>query len=333
MMHSTDYSYFRPTAWPGPVLTEPRVHSFVVSSTAPPWIHLNPWPDDQPGGQTPWIFDVPENAAEQEIARADVTNFDSMLNLATSLGGDLVPALRERWRDVISPHMGLGDTNYWELYTEVVGGWSDALGLDPPTLRQLFPTSNNEEYPVAIHVAEIAGRVWRLQTILRTLADQVDVSNSHSDGTPFPIPAVEASPVLVAGMFSQHLAVFSPHVSFDVSRLRGRETEVRQRRGWPPTALEVAALQLYNTLARGDGWKICQKCRQPFSTQVGRARHPAAESHRRSDSIYCSSRCSKAAAAKKRRDRDRELRETQKQAERQASTQEAGARRKRRSNT
>lgn len=278
--------------------------SFVVSGDAP-WIYLDQRELAPHTTMQSLLMAVPENACEQDIARTDVSAFESILSLTTALGGDVVPVRRVRWRDVLSPHHGPIVIDQNDQYGQIVSGWSEDLGWGEVSAEDLFRFEPQRPYPMRIHAAEVAGRVWMLQSVLAATARTIDVTAKPYGQTAFPKRATRVSAQWVAGAFSRFLGVFSPHIRLQPEAFTGERAEVVERPGWPATAMEVAALQLYNAVVREDQFRLCDFCHRPFSSQVGRAKYVDGRNHRRADARFCRPKCQKAAEQRRRRARKR----------------------------
>lgn len=306
MMSSGISADFLPTPWPGVPLDEPSVRRLEVGPVDGPWVELHELDPEVHTDAAQWDFDVPENAAERLIIDADASSVESLLELVVALHGHVVPVGRTRWRDMVSPHRGPIPTNKDSEYCDYVSNWSEALGLGPVDPSYLYPIGRQWVTAYRIHIAEVAARVWTLQTILRAISGAGTLERSVFGQPDFPNAPMIISAPWVAAHLSLFLGVFSPHVTFNPQWEFLGDGSVTERTGWPPTALEVAAVQMYNTLVRKDRFRACLHCGRMFSSSVGGAKYPRNQSHRRGDASYCQPKCQKAAGARKRRARTRE---------------------------
>lgn len=290
---------YRPTALPNVQIRVPEIRRYELVGLEGAWIHLRgPLPARGPEDSG---FVLPENAAEQEILRADPKDPQSMVDLIETLGGDVIAVDRNRWRDFLRPIVGELNTDLSGIYYDRVAGWSEQLDWGPVTYEDLNPRDPAKLGIVKVHAAEVSYRVWRLQSIVRGLAGNIPVLNEARNNIDFPEPATWQHPSVIEEAFALSLQPFSPLVALTPTLAHADEELRRVHPSGSPTAFEVAVLQLYNAIARGETFKKCRNCQNPFTSQVGRSKAHVERVRRRSDAEFCSPKCQKALEQRDRR--------------------------------
>lgn len=271
-------SEFRITPAPGIVLPEPAVFRADYSWKGGGWLEVNLREE---------LVDVPERVYQYQLADVNLRDPRSLADLAEQLGGLLVPVgNRARWSDTVAVAASRGgeDAEYWDLMASLAAD-AGLPDCDPARLG-----SRPER---RLHVVELAARVWDVQVMSAVWRGEVKSTRLGSRG--FPDLPVSVTHDFLAHRSALLLGVFGPCLSTRPSPLAHRAT-----------VLEVAALQLFNDVVRGQPWKTCPFCHRPFTAQRGRAKHGPDDSHRRSDAKYCQKRCANAAAQEKYRARVKE---------------------------
>lgn len=281
--------------WPGVRLPVPQVPRLPVMGTDGPWIRIL--------NRVDGFIDLPERLYSNECRDIDAQRPEGLVGLTELLGGHVVALGRDRWRDAMSPQMRTTDRDIAGKYEDLVSYHSERLGLGSVERGELVTSQVDEGTEFRLHVAEVAMRVWTLQAVVRLLSMEAEPVSDPAGASAFPNRIDKVWAPWAAGAYSLLLRPFGPHLGLELG-----DMEITERAGWPPTAFEVAALQLYNDLGAGGKFKVCPRCMKPFIWQRDRAKYPEEESHRRSDAIYCNRRCAQSAAdaryrAKKRQER------------------------------
>lgn len=299
MTGSALHDDYRPTPWPNVQIGVPEIRRYDVIDLEGAWVLLQgPIPRN---GSSDAGFVVPDNACEQEILRADPKDLKSMVELIEALGGDVISVDGNRWGDFLRPVVGPLNVDLASKYSDYVAGWSEALNWGPVTHEELELRETKTPGEVRIHAAEVSYRVWRLQSIVRGLAGLIPLREDGMNNTEFPEPATWQQTSVVEEAFALSLQPFSPRVAFTSARSDKVSETLGTGTGRHPTAFEVAALQLYNAIVRGEKFKQCRNCQNPFTSQVGRSKSPNERARRRSDAEFCSPRCQKALEQRERR--------------------------------
>lgn len=251
-----------------------------------------PWLLIKRGGER---VDMPDDFAFHEIWDADAASPNSLVDLAHSLKGNLVPPRSERWRDVWSGK-GRARTVGLSAYVDATSRYATKLGYEKFTVTDLKSEVLPSSWTVRdrsrlsgterVHVAEIAQRTFDLQVLVRALAgcNQL-VEGDHGDT--FPDIPESVGRDWVSSKLEAALSALAPAVLVDPALERTVESG--------RTAFDIAMLQVYNAASRDTGWKDCQRCGRVFSHQRGSQR--ADETFHRRDAKYCSRRCAQAAAS------------------------------------
>ena len=252
------------------------------------------------------VMEVPELAHSPKFWEVDIRNQEAVIAFSASMGHHLVPVERVRWRDVFDAPKGPHQPNTDKLYAEEVNKWSKDLGWGQVTEKHLFDTTRELPFGRSrVHLSEISGRIWMMQSLLGILIGVDLPSSNHREIPEFPENATPSRPNRTVVRFNRFLTPFSPSVKLTVTE------GLRPPKTWespgalPATALEIAALMIYNGGVQELKWHSCVRCGEPFQFQVGRTER--ANSHRpaRIDAKFCTDRCAKAYTQKAYRERQK----------------------------
>lgn len=287
------------TPTPPTLLPEPGVARAEVVGLSGPWIELKIHSD---------LVEAPEALYCNEFWDTEPTHSEGIVALVDRLQLDVIPVWRERWRDVRSPHRGQTYADAHTIYEQEVSNWAEALGLPGVERDPHFGPKYAKTEIAAVHVAEVAYRLWVMKALVSSIAGDNHVQSSPYGVSDFPSQIERIWDSRIAGWSSLLLAPFAPRfILTGQTHMSQEDLRLEERRGWPPTAFEVAALQLFNDLNRKSEFDHCKRCERPFLFQRGRGVQPRAKTGRRRDAVYCTNTCASAAAQAASRERRRAL--------------------------
>lgn len=288
MNANTNYLSFRMTPTPPLLIPEPPVARAEVVRVKGPWIELRYTGD---------TVSAPEAMYNHEFWDTDPSDPDQIVALVGALELDLVPVKRDRWRDVRSPQQGTLPFDVNAAYQQNVSNWAEALGFSDVEGDPHFGPKYARSELIAIHVAEVAYRVWTMKSLVAAASGDARVRTSPYGNSEFPSAIERLLDSSIAAMGSLMLTPFAPRFQLTGNVQGGAdERQVEERRGWPPTAFEVAALQLFNDLKRKPDFTFCSFCERPFLFQRGRGLQERSTAGRRRDVLYCKKQCGQAKA-------------------------------------
>jgi hypothetical protein len=252
------------------------------------------------------VMEVPELAHSPKFWEVDIRNQEAVIAFSASMGHHLVPVGRVRWRDVFDAPKGSHQINTDKLYVQEVKKWSRDLGWGQVTEKYLFDTTRELPFGRSrVHLSEISGRIWMMQSLLDNLIG-VDLPRSQYRGiAEFPENATPTTPSLTVARFNRFLTPFSPSVKLTATEGFLPPVTWESPGALPATALEIAALMIYNGSVQELKWHSCARCGEPFQFQVGRTER--ANSHRpaRIDAKFCTDRCASRYTQKAYRERQK----------------------------
>mgnify|MGYP003815683701 CR=1 FL=1 len=278
------------TAFPGVPLQEPQVLVAELVNVDGPWLELRYTND---------VAQLEEQTVFFAIQDADPSSPEEMATVTQSLHGDVVPLFRNRWRDYRYIETSGSQEVAFEAYAGEISMLSQTLGFSPISTEDLTPRRPKRQDPFSIpqrvHVAEVAGRIWMLRTLILAASGDIPVRDSgwHEQ---FPIIPSFVTAQEVHERSWLLLRPFSPYL------IESPMGEPRQASVIQPTAIEVCALQLYNATVSEIGLTTCALCGRVFYRQRGRATHV---DHHRQRASYCTNKCAQNAAQRASRARKR----------------------------
>ena len=279
----------RITAYPGTPLAEPEVAVAELLEVSGPWLTIR-YTQDRARLQPDAVF--------FSVQSSDPGSPESLIELVQELHGDVVPAFRVRWRDMLANDAMESRGLQMEAYVGEVSRLAERLGFEWFTAADISyerPRGRDHLFvPQRVHVAEVAARVWMLKCLVLAVSRKIPVLDRafHDD---FPAMPEAISLAEVQAKSWLLLRSFSPYL------IGAPSSETASRLLTQPTALEVCALQLYNATISEVGLKECAFCGRVFHLQRGRAKY--ADHHRRPDAKYCTAKCSRQAASRAHRAR------------------------------